>query len=214
MMKLPFFLLFLLSSFVNAETYVYITDQVDIPMRGDPSIKSDNLMKRLESGTKLELISSKDGWTEVRYQGKIGWVISRYLTSNPSARSQLEKLMQDVNKDNIVLQDQKIKIKSLESEIKELKTQNSKISMQGEKFKAEKEHVEQVYKDALKLEHENEKLRTESLNLKTEIQLLKNSSTIAQEATSRNWFIVGALVLLIGIIFGFIIQRMAKPRRF
>ncbi|MDC0446817.1 TIGR04211 family SH3 domain-containing protein [Gammaproteobacteria bacterium] len=214
MMKLPFFLLFLLSSFVNAETYVYITDQVDIPMRGDPSIKSDNLMKRLESGTKLELISSKDGWTEVRYQGKIGWVISRYLTSNPSARSQLEKLMQDVNKDNIVLQDQKIRIKSLESEIKELKTQNSKIFMQGEKFKAEKEHVEQVYKDALKLEHENEKLRTESLNLKTEIQLLKNSSTIAQEATSRNWFIVGALVLLIGIIFGFIIQRMAKPRRF
>ena len=38
--------------------------------------------------------------------------------------------------------------------------------------------------------------------------------TIAQEATSRNWFIVGALVLLIGIIFGFIIQRMTKPRRF
>jgi SH3 domain protein len=95
-----------------------------------------------------------------------------------------------------------------------LKNKNTLLSVQTSKSKAEKEHVEQVYKDALKLEHNNEKLKTEALQLKTEVQLLQNNNTAGQESSSRNWFIVGALVLFFGFIMGFVFPRRSNQRRF
>ena len=113
-MKFLFFLLFLYSAFANAQN-VYITDQVEIPFRSEPIIKSDNLIKRLESGSVLELVRFKDGWAEVRYQGKTGWIIGRYLSFDPPAKFQLDELKNEIT--------------YLQSVISELKYQNPDTSM-------------------------------------------------------------------------------------
>jgi len=95
-----------------------------------------------------------------------------------------------------------------------LKNKNTLLSVQTSKSQAEKEHIEQVYKDALKLEYNNEKLKAEALQLKTEVQLLQNNNAAGQESSSRNWFIVGALVLFFGFIMGFVFPRRSNQRRF
>ena len=77
-----------------------------------------------------------------------------------------------------------------------------------------KEHIEKIYQDALKLEHENEKLIQEKLQLKAELQLAENNTQIQKDTSSRNWFIVGAIVLFFGMMIGFIAPGILNRKRF
>ena len=208
--------LLLVHSMASAQSYVYVTDMVDIPMRSENKIQSNpsNLLRMLPSGTKLEILSTESGWTKVKFEKTTGWMISRYLTSNPPAQAQLEKLRQTYNANKLLIGKQSKRNAELEAQVKELKIQTTLLSVQSSKSQAEKEHIEQVYKDALKLEYVNEKLKTESLQLKTEIQLLQNNNTVGQESSSRNWFIVGAIVLFFGFIMGFVFPKRSNQRRF
>jgi SH3 domain protein len=218
-MKLSHYLfisLLLTHSLANAQSYVYVTDMVDIPMRSSNKVERDpsNLLKMLPSGTKLEILSTESGWTKVKYEKTIGWMISRYLTSKAPAQAQLEKLRQTYNANKLLIAKQSKRNTELETLVQALKNKNTLLSVQTSKSQAEKEHIEQVYKDALKLEYNNEKLKAEALQLKTEVQLLQNNNAAGQESSSRNWFIVGALVLFFGFIMGFVFPRRSNQRRF
>ena len=214
--KYLFIPLLLVHSMASAQSYVYVTDMVDIPMRSENKIQSNpsNLLRMLPSGTKLEILSTESGWTKVKFEKTTGWMISRYLTSKPPAQAQLEKLRQTYNANKLLIGKQSKRNAELEAQVKEFQIQTTMLSVQTSKSQAEKEHIEQVYKDALKLEHANEKLKTEALQLKTEIQLLQNNNTAGQEASSRNWFIVGAIVLFFGFIMGFVFPKRSNQRRF
>ncbi len=203
-------------SAVSAESFVFITDTVDLPMRSQSKIANNpsNIIRMLPSGTKLEFLSTTEtGWTQVKFENDTGWIISRYLTNNEPAMVQLKKLKRTHTANKLLITKQKLTNKKMQEEIKELKVSNTKLSIQSSKSKAEKEHIEQVYKDALKIEHLNEKLNSEIMQLKTEIQLLRNNDTAAKEASSRNWFIVGAIILFIGILIGVIFPKLTNQRR-
>ena len=82
--------------FVSATTFansvVYITDQVDIPMRSEKTF-SDNILRSLPSGSKLLIIkTTEDGWSQVKVDGITGWIISRYLTNIKPAKFKLKEL--------------------------------------------------------------------------------------------------------------------------
>jgi SH3 domain protein len=206
--------LLILSSLASAQSFVYITDQVDIPMRAEKTF-GDNILRSLSSGSKLAILqATEDGWTQVKFESSTGWIISRYLSNNPPARVRLEKLRQTYNANKLLIAKLAKRKTELESEVKALKVKNTKLSIQTSKSKAEKEHIEQVYKDALKLEHANEKFITTNLQLKTEIQLLKNNNTATEESSSRNWFFTGSIVLFFGILIGFIFPNFVNRRRY
>lgn len=212
-MKYGLFITFLLlNSIINAESYLYVTDMVPIPMRSENRIQNNpsNLIKMLNSGTKLEILATKDSWTKVKFENTTGWMISRYLTSNTPARVQLEVLQR--NNSHLSKQNEKDTI--LENLLANLKTKNTKLSIQVGKLKSEKEHIQQTYQDSLKLEHENKKLKAEVLQLQVELQLSENNSSIGQDISFRNWFIVGALVLFFGFMVGFVFQKRTNNRRF
>lgn len=134
-MKLKTLLLtLLLSPALNAQTYVYVTDTVDIPIRSENKIQSNpsNLLRMLPSGTKLQLLSTDGGWSKVKSEKTIGWMISRYLTSVLPAKAQLQKLRQTYNANKLLIEEYKksqiknnIKILELEEELRELKNKYS-----------------------------------------------------------------------------------------
>jgi SH3 domain protein len=172
-------------------------------------------VRSLSSGLKLSILqATEDGWTQVKYKNSIGWVISRYLSNNPPAKAQLEKLKRSYNANQLLTTKQSKRNTDLEKQVKMLKNQNTELSIQISKSRAEKQHIEKIYKDALKLEHSNEKLATQVLQLKTEIQLLENNNTVTQESSARNWFITGGLVLFFGMMIGFIFPNFVNRRRY
>ena len=211
--NLVLFLIFLASS-VNAETFVYITDQVDIPIRSEKSL-GNTIIRLLPSGTKLSVLQiTEDGWTEVKYQDTIGWISSRYLSNNISAREELKQANTVINENQLLITKHETELKELNKQLLLLNNKNKELVIKSSKSEAEETHIEQIYQDALKLEHENEKLNQEHLQLKTELQLAQNNSQIEQDTSQRNWFIVGALVLFFGIVIGFIMPKMLSRRRY
>ena len=211
--NLALILIFLASS-VNAETFVYITDQVDIPIRSEKSL-GNTIIRLLPSGTKLSLLQiTEDGWTEVKYQDTIGWISSRYLSNNMSAREELKQANTVINENQLLITKYETELKELNKQLLILNNKNKELVIKSSKSEAEKNHIEQIYQDALKLEHENEKLNQEQLQLKTELQLAQNNSQIERDTSQRNWFIVGALVLFFGIVIGIIMPKMLNRRRY
>ncbi|HJP12685.1 MAG TPA: TIGR04211 family SH3 domain-containing protein [Gammaproteobacteria bacterium] len=211
--NLVLFLIFLASS-VNAETFVYITDQVDIPIRSEKSL-GNTIIRLLPSGTKLSVLQiTEDGWTEVKYQDTIGWISSRYLSNNISAREELKQANTVINENQLLITKHETELKELNKQLLLLNNKNKELVIKSSKSEAEKTHIEQIYQDALKLEHENEKLNQEQLQLKTELQLAQNNSQIERDTSQRNWFIVGALVLFFGIVIGFIMPKRLNRRTY
>lgn len=206
----------LLSSLTNAESFVYITDMVPIPMRSENKIQNNpsNLIKMLDSGTKLKIISTENGWTKVKFENTIGWIISRYLTSNIPARIELEALKQSNKKSQLSLSKQNSRNAQLEKQAAELRVKNTQLTIRYGKLNAEKIHIEKIYKNALEIEHKNKKLKADKLQLRTELQLLQSNNTIGQDTSARNWFITGSIVLFFGFIMGFVFQRRTNQRRF
>ena len=211
--NLALILIFLASS-VNAETFVYITDQVDIPIRSEKSL-GNTIIRLLPSGTKLSLLQiTEDGWTEVKYQDTIGWISSRYLSNNMSAREELKQANTVINENQLLITKYETELKELNKQLLILNNKNKELVIKSSKSEAEKNHIEQIYQDALKLEYENEKLNQEQLQLKTELQLAQNNSQIERDTSQRNWFIVGALVLFFGIVIGFIMPKKLNRRTY
>jgi SH3 domain protein len=205
----------MVTTMVSADSFVYITDQVEIPIRSESTTQGNNLIRTLPSGTKLSILqATEDGWTQVQYEDTTGWIISRYLSNKPPARQELEELSIENSANKLMVSKLQNEKEQLENELLGLKDDNATLAIQSSKAKAEKEHIEKIYQDALKLEHENEKLMQESLQLKTELQLANNHSQIEQDTSSRNWFIVGALVLFFGMIIGFILPNLLKRKRY
>lgn len=201
-----------------AESYVYVSDYVDIPMRLEGKIQNNpsNIIRMFPSGTQLQVLSRENGWTKVKFEKTIGWMISSYLTPALPAKVRLEKLKQTYNTDKLLINEQKKTNQELEKTQKQLKQDIEQSLIEIGKQKSEKQHIEQVYQDALKLEHTNEKLNTQVLHLKSEIQLLKSNNASNQDTSARNWFIAGALVLLFGFFIGFIFSKRSSQnhRRF
>ena len=206
--------LMLLTLRVSAESYVYITDQLDLPIRSDKSF-GNNIIRLLPSGTELSLLqSTEDGWAQIQFDDTIGWIKSFYLSPDPAAREKLKKLTRTDNANKLLISKLSGEKEELESQLLTVKQENTDLIVKSSKSQAEKEHIEQIYQDALKLEHENEKLIQEKLQLKAELQLSVNNTQIQKDTSSRNWFIVGAIVLFFGMIIGFIVPGLLNRRRY
>ena len=199
---------------VSAESFVYITDQLDLPIRSDKNF-GNNIIRLLPSGTELSLLqSTEDGWAQIQFDDTIGWIKSFYLSPDPSAREKLKKATRANNSNKLLITKLISEKEVLEKQLFLIKKENSELVIQSSKSQAEKEHIEQIYQDALKLEHENEKLIQAKLQLKAELQLAENNTQIQKDTSSRNWFIVGAIVLFFGMMIGFIIPGLLNRKRF
>ena len=199
---------------VSAESFVYITDELDLPIRSDKNF-GNNIIRLLPSGTELSLLqSTEDGWAQIQFDDTIGWIKTFYLSSSPSAREELKKLTREYNSNTLLISKLSDEKEELEKKLITLKNDNTDLIIQSSKSQAEKEHIEQIYQDALKIEHENEKLIQSNLQLKAELQLAENNTQIQKDTSSRNWFIVGAIVLFLGMIIGLIVPNLLKRRRF
>ena len=115
---------------ISNENLYYITDHVQIPMRSDKAF-DNNIIEKLSSGAQLEILDiSQDGrWTQVQHKDlngqRKGWVLSRYITDRPSARS---KLKQKVLLSKVLT----LNNKKLRADIKALQDKYNKLLADGE----------------------------------------------------------------------------------
>ena len=199
----------LVSGHALAATH-YVSDSLEITMRSGKST-SHGIIRMLRSGTPLNVLETDNdsGYSRVRTRdGKTGWVLSRFLMKGQAARDKLaaaEKKLADIeienNKMAVAMETMKAKVSSIEQDRTSLDGVNRKVSQ-------ELAEIKRTASSALAIDSENKELKSRVVALERKLQTLHQENEGLKDRTDRDWFMVGAGVVLLGIIVGLIIPRI------
>ena len=175
--------LIILTFKVSAESFVYITDELDLPIRSDKNF-GNNIIRLLPSGTELSLLqSTEDGWAQIQFDDTIGWIKTFYLSSNPSAREELKTLTREYNANKLLiskLSDEKVEFeKQLVSLKQKILDQEAELLAKEAELLAQE--AELLAKEAELLAKEAEEKRIEA-ELKAK-DAVKEAEKLAKEKT-------------------------------
>lgn len=215
MKKLLFIIIICTASLAEAQTTRYVTDQLEITMRSGKSTQHQ-VIRVLPSGTPVELleVDQESGYSRVRSpQGIEGWVISRYLDNIPSGRERLaeaEKKLANLNIENNRLQENMTK---LTSEKNSLEKDKQALTKENNRLDQELTHVRQTAGSALAIDSENKTLKEKFNTLERNYQAVQQENEVLKDRSDRDWFMVGAGVILLGMGIGIIIPKIRWRRK-
>lgn len=193
----------------------WVTDQFEIMLRTGPST-SNAIQLMVDSGTRLEVLERDPdtGYSRVRTPGGTeGWVITRYLMNEPSAREQLQRLTSQ-------LTDAQETGSSLSSQLQAIRAQQQQAeqriaSLEREKSELETElaEIRRTAADVLAIDEQNRRLQEELTDAEIRVDTLEQENRNLSGQRNRNWFITGASVLFAGMLLGIWLPRIRWQRR-
>ena len=188
----------------------YVSDTLEITMRSGKGT-SFGITRMLRSGTKLEVldVDKKTGYTKVRTKsGKEGWVLSRFLMKSPAARDRLAGAEDKLAK--LELENRKLEtdLASLKDEKAKLSKNLGNLDSESRKVNQELAEIKRTASSALAIDSENKELKSRVVSLERQLQTMQQENEGLKDRTARDWFMVGAAVVLLGIIVGLIIPRI------
>ena len=205
----------LLAASTASAAPAWVSDQFEITLRSGPST-SNAIQLMIDSGLRLEVLErdADTGYSKVRTPGGTeGWVLTRYLMNEPSAREQLENLTSQLTSANT-------RGSSLDNQMKAVKaeyeTANKRIkTLEREKAVVEKElaDIRRTAANVLAIDKQNKTLMDQLAAAQIRGDTLEQENRRLTGQTTRYWFMAGALVLLIGIILGIWLPRVRWQRR-
>ena len=193
----------------TAETR-YVSDRLEIQMRTGKGTKF-RILRMLPSGTALEVleIDKESGYTRVRAPGGVeGWVLTRVLMKGQAARDRLadaEKRLARLELEN----------RKLSSSFETLKTEKggtdqelSKFDKENRKLSQELDNIRRTASSSLAIDVENRELKSSIVAYERQVQSLQQENSGLKDRTARDWFMVGAGVVVLGMVIGLIIPRI------
>ena len=94
------------------------------------------------------------------------------------------------------------------------------MASETEALKTEKTHlireltsIRHASSKAIQIQKERNQLQERIINLERDMQTVSHEKQTLEESTSQDWFLIGAGVLLGGIILGLILPRIRWRRR-
>ena len=199
----------LFSASVYGET-MYVSDVLKLTLRTGPSIEN-KIISVIDSGQMMEVVKFGDEWSQVQLpNGKEGWVLSRYLTTNETHNIKLERL--EAKHKNLMIQ-----AAELLEENNMLKAENKRFSTES---KANQKQFVQTQADYEALKAEAAEFITLKANYKRAASQLAEQTTKAKQleeelsslemSTYIKWFLAGSGVLIVGFLIGFSTKRQRR----
>lgn len=193
----------------------WVSDQFEVTLRTGPST-TNAIRLSMSSGTRLEILEEdrEAGYTRVRTDGGTeGWVLTRYLMSEPSAREQLEQLGGQLSSATERGSSLTSQLDAIRSEYRSAEEQISALESDKQALQAELDGIRRTAANVLAIDSQNDDLQEKLTNAEIDIDRLNEEIRTLSGQTNRNWFITGALVLFGGVALGLILPRMRWQRR-
>jgi SH3 domain protein len=88
--------------------------------------------------------------------------------------------------------------------------ENSLGNLEGESRSVSQElaEIKRTASSALAIDSENKDLKSRLVSLERQLQTVQQENESLKDRTARDWFMVGAAVVLLGIIIGLIIPKI------
>ncbi|HEY9183561.1 MAG TPA: TIGR04211 family SH3 domain-containing protein [Gammaproteobacteria bacterium] len=199
----------------NAQTR-YVTDRAVVELRRGPSTEY-LILRNLESGAEVQVLEQDEsnGYSRVRVgdQGTEGWILTRFLTSEPIARERLS-----VAERNLATARQRVT--ELETEVSELSTELAATKTELEQTRGTHAATSQELADirtaaanVVAIRDQNASLQQRLIQREREVEELTAANARLTSRNNQNWFVVGAAVLLGGIVIGLVAPSLRRRRR-
>ncbi|MES9906550.1 MAG: TIGR04211 family SH3 domain-containing protein [Sedimenticola sp.] len=193
----------------------YVTDINKITLRSGEST-THKVMRMLPSGYPLEVLSANKatGYSNVRTKdGQTGYALTRLLMSTPSARERLvaaEARLEELVKEPGQLTSQLVK---LQKEHKALESKFSKLETLKQSLEQELQSIRRTAANAIRVANERNNLRKQVANLTHQGEQLKQDNRELTNNETQRWFLIGAGVIIGGILIGLILPHLRVQRR-
>ena len=198
-----------LATTAMAETR-YVSDRLEIQMRTGKGTQF-RILRMLPSGTGVEIleVDSESGYTRVRAPGGVeGWVLSRLLMKGRAARDRLA----DAEKKLARLELENRKLNTSFGDLSKEKGSTDKalgeLTKENRKLSQELEEIRRTASSSLAIDAENKDLKSRIVAYERQAQSLQQENEGLKDRTARDWFMVGAGVVILGMIIGLIIPRI------
>lgn len=194
---------------------VWVSDRFEVMLRTGPST-SNAIQLMVNSGTELEVLAedAESGYTQVRTNGGTeGWVLSRYLMPEPSAREQLETLTQQLTNATAEGSSMGSQLNSIRDQYNNATRQIRQLEQEKAGVQAQLDEIAAKAANTLAIDRQNQNLQQQLTDAEIRVSMLEQENASLSGQTTRNWFITGALVLFGGVILGLILPRMKFQRR-
>jgi len=198
-----------------SETSSYVSDELTIPLRSGTS-NQHRIILFIKSGTPLKVLEANEDGTYSRVttpDGKEGWVESSNLMNQPSARDRLVSANNKLGKSRESVQQLKKTIADLKTESRNLGRQLATSEKQGSALENDMAHFKKVTANPMALANKNRRLEDDLKSMTTLNEQLKSKNERLSDDSTKEWFIMGAVVSLGSLLFGLLITRIRWQKK-
>jgi len=202
------------ASFAAAEA-TWVSDQFEVMLRTGPST-SNAIERMLTSGTALEVIErdAESGYSKVRTAaGTEGWVLTRYLMNEPSAREQLTQLTSSLSNANAQGSTLASQLDGVKGEYDAAARQIASLEKDKQRLEQELAEIKRTAANVLSINSQNKDLREQLASAEIEAATLEQQNRELTGQSTRYWFMTGAIVLIVGMVLGIWLPRIRWQRR-
>lgn len=200
----------------SASDTVYIRDTIYVPLRSGPSSQNRIVQRAVRSGTPLELLEEdpETDWVLVQMEnGTQGWVQNQYIQREPIAKAQLQAAENRLSELEANYQQTLLRVQELEADNEQLESANEALSDENQRLTDELDAIIKKADNVIAIDEENAELQQENEALTEELAEIRRDNEELQDTAQQEWFLRGAGVILLGLLFGFWIGRRIYHRR-
>jgi SH3 domain protein len=193
----------------------YVSDKLSIELRRGPS-NEYLIMRNLEAGTQVEVLEQNDdGYSRIRLAGQDteGWVLTRFLTTETSSRDRLAVAERSLSNSRTRVAELEKQVAELDSELGATKTNLDQTRTSQSEVSQELASIKTAAANVIEIRDQNESLSQTLVDRERQVEQLTAENAALRGRNNQNWFIVGAGVLLGGIIIGLVAPSLRRKRR-
>lgn len=203
--------LFLCPADLLAKT-MYITDRIEIGLRSGTGLEY-RILGRVRTGDRVEVLQSERNWSKVRLtDGTVGWINTSFLVD------QIRPSAGEDSKGQEELKEAKETILALSREKETLLQEKARLIQEAEEAKAlartlQQDKTRKTAPELADLQNKYQDLEKEASSLRQKLAQRPEGEKGLRNREQLVWFSAGALVLLVGLVFGLILGRSRRKTR-
>jgi SH3 domain protein len=188
----------------------FVNDAHEIAFRSGPGTQN-RVVRMLPPGTGVEVQGNRNDWSKVRLSDgpedtRVGWVLSKYLTTQSPEEVQAKGLEME----NASLKEA---IRGMEKEKVDFAKREKELLDKIAKLESNYESLKSGSANYLKFKDEFDQTKAALTSVQTNNQALLQENENLKLSQNIKWFIVGAAVLVGGWWIGVITGRLQRKRR-
>ena len=210
------FLILGLELLAQAQTR-YVTDRTIVEIRRGPSTEY-LILRNLEAGERVEVLEQNEeaGYSRVRVadQGTEGWILTRFLSAEPIARERLavaERSLAAARERVTALEGQTAELTrdltATRAELQQTQTNHGNVSKELTDIRTAAANVVEIRDRNTRLQQTAHRARAPGRGAH------RRECAPRGSLSNQNWFVVGAAVLLAGIVIGLVAPSLRRKRR-